>query len=217
MFVKECDAVCLLPGGFGTLDEGLEVLTLLQTGKREMVPVVMLDAPGGDFWQEFQRFIERQLLDRKMISPEDTSLYKLTDRVDVAVEEILQFFRVYHSMRYVKNKLVFRRSASTAATSAAYDSSLIASTAGGELKPRYAAGVSGCSRRMSRQACNENRPRWWKNTVCARLRIGRLASAMSYSQFGGAKSNTARNVRLNRNEGASARRSRAGSGPACSK
>jgi hypothetical protein len=97
-----------LPGGFGTLDEGLEVLTLLQTGKREMVPVVMLDAPGGDFWQEFQRFIERQLLDRKMISPEDTSLYKLTDRVDVAVDEILQFFRVYHSMRYVKNKLVFR-------------------------------------------------------------------------------------------------------------
>jgi uncharacterized protein (TIGR00730 family) len=108
MFVKECDAVCLLPGGFGTLDEGLEVLTLLQTGKREMVPVVLLDAPGGDFWKEFQHFIEKQLLDRKMISPEDTSLYKLTDRVDVAVEEILQFFRVYHSMRYVKNKLVFR-------------------------------------------------------------------------------------------------------------
>ena len=50
MFVKECDAVCLLPGGFGTLDEGLEVLTLLQTGKRDMVPVVFLDAPGGKFW-----------------------------------------------------------------------------------------------------------------------------------------------------------------------
>jgi uncharacterized protein (TIGR00730 family) len=108
MFVKECDAVCLLPGGFGTLDEGLEVLTLLQTGKREMVPVVMLDAPGGDFWQEFQRFVEKQLLARGMISPEDQSLYKLTDRVDSALDEILQFFRVYHSMRYVKNRLVFR-------------------------------------------------------------------------------------------------------------
>jgi uncharacterized protein (TIGR00730 family) len=108
MFVKECDAVCLLPGGFGTLDEGLEVLTLLQTGKREMVPVVMLDAPGGDFWQEFQRFVEKQLLARAMISPEDLRLYKLTDRVDAAVDEILQFFRVYHSMRYVKNRLVFR-------------------------------------------------------------------------------------------------------------
>ena len=60
-----------MPGGFGTLDEGLEVLTLLQTGKREMVPVVLLDAPGGDFWQEFQRFVEKQLLERQMISPED--------------------------------------------------------------------------------------------------------------------------------------------------
>ena len=59
MFVKECDAVCLLPGGFGTLDEGLEVLTLLQTGKRDMVPVVFLDAPGGDFWQAFEQFVER--------------------------------------------------------------------------------------------------------------------------------------------------------------
>ncbi len=108
MFVKECDAVCLLPGGFGTLDEGLEVLTLLQTGKREMVPVVMLDPPGGNFWSEFQRFVQNQLLSRGMISPEDQSLYKLTDNCQVAVDEILQFFRVYHSMRYVKNKLVFR-------------------------------------------------------------------------------------------------------------
>ncbi len=108
MFVKECDAVCLLPGGFGTLDEGLEVLTLLQTGKRDMVPVVFLDEPGGKFWQPFMKFIQDRLLADKMISPEDLSLYKLTDSVDVAVEEILNFFRVYHSMRYVKNKLVIR-------------------------------------------------------------------------------------------------------------
>ena len=104
MFVKECDAVCLLPGGFGTLDEGLEVLTLLQTGKRDMVPVVFLDAPGGTFWSEFQQFVERQLLGDGMISPEDLSLYKLTDSVDEAVAEILQFFRVYHSMRYVQQQ-----------------------------------------------------------------------------------------------------------------
>ena len=108
MFVKECDAVCLLPGGFGTLDEGLEVLTLLQTGKRDMVPVVLLDAPGGEFWKDFQMFVERRLLGHGMISPEDLSLYKLTDSVDEAVAEILDFFRVYHSMRYVKNKLVLR-------------------------------------------------------------------------------------------------------------
>ncbi|MCC7083449.1 MAG: TIGR00730 family Rossman fold protein [Pirellulales bacterium] len=108
MFVKECDAVCLFPGGFGTLDEGLEVLTLLQTGKRDMVPVVFLDEPGGQFWQPFMKFIEDRLLADKMISPEDLSLYKLTDSVDAAVEEILGFFRVYHSMRYVKNNLVIR-------------------------------------------------------------------------------------------------------------
>ncbi|MBI3837006.1 MAG: LOG family protein [Planctomycetia bacterium] len=108
MFVKECDAVCLLPGGFGTLDEGLEVLTLLQTGKRDMVPLVFLDAPGGSFWTDFQQFIERRLLGAGMISPEDLALYKLTDSVDVAVQEILKFFKVYHGMRYVKHKLVFR-------------------------------------------------------------------------------------------------------------
>jgi hypothetical protein len=108
MFVKECDAVCCLPGGFGTLDEGLEVLTLLQTGKRDMVPVVFLDAPGESFWQPFQDFVKNSLLQRKLISPEDLSLYKLTDSVEEAVAETLQFYRIYHSMRYVKNKLVLR-------------------------------------------------------------------------------------------------------------
>ena len=108
MFVKECDAVCLLPGGFGTLDEGLEVLTLLQTGKRDMVPVVFLDEPGGSFWTDFQQYVERRLLGHAMISPDDLALYRLTDSVQVAVAEILQFFKVYHSMRYVKNKLVLR-------------------------------------------------------------------------------------------------------------
>jgi uncharacterized protein (TIGR00730 family) len=108
MFVKECDAVCCLPGGFGTLDEGLEVLTLLQTGKRDMVPVVFLDAPGGEYWVDFQKYVEKHLLGGGMISREDFSLYKLTDNVQEAVQEILQFFRVFHSMRYVKNKLVLR-------------------------------------------------------------------------------------------------------------
>ncbi len=111
MFVKECDAVCLLPGGFGTLDEGLEVLTLLQTGKRDLVPVVLLDAPGGSFWQDWHKFVQRQLLQGGMISAEDTSLYKLTDNVEEAVEETLNFYRRYHSMRYVKRNLVFRLNA----------------------------------------------------------------------------------------------------------
>jgi hypothetical protein len=108
MFVKESNAMCLLPGGFGTLDEGLEVLTLLQTGKRDMVPVVFLDEPGGSYWKEFDHFIQRHLLARRLICPEDLSLYKLTDSVDEAVAEILGFFRIYHSMRYVKNQLALR-------------------------------------------------------------------------------------------------------------
>jgi hypothetical protein len=108
MFVKECDAVVCLPGGFGTLDEALEVLTLLQTGKRDMVPLVLLDAPGGTYWQSFHEFIVTNLLGREMISPEDLSLFVMTDKCDQAVEEILSFYRVYHSMRYVKHLVVFR-------------------------------------------------------------------------------------------------------------
>ena len=108
MFVKECHAVCCLPGGFGTLDEGLEVLTLLQTGKRDLVPVVFLDAPGDGYWQDFQQFVLKRLKAPALISPEDISLYKLTDNVDEAVAETLTFYRVFHSMRYVKHRLVFR-------------------------------------------------------------------------------------------------------------
>jgi uncharacterized protein (TIGR00730 family) len=108
MFVKECDAVCLLPGGFGTLDEGLEVLTLLQTGKRDVVPVVLLDEPGGTYWQAFHEFVIEQLLRRGMISEEDLALYKVTDDVEAAALEILGFYHNYHSMRYVQEKLVLR-------------------------------------------------------------------------------------------------------------
>ena len=108
MFVKESDAFCLMPGGFGTLDEGLEVLTLFQTGKHDMMPVVLLDEPGGGYWKAFDQFVRDQLLDRGMIGPEDLSLYRPTDRVDEAVAEILRFFSAYHSMRYVRTNLVFR-------------------------------------------------------------------------------------------------------------
>jgi len=80
----------------------------LQTGKRDMVPVVFVDEPGGKFWQPLVEFFRSTLLGAGMISPEDLSLFKITDSVDVAKEEVLQFFRVYHSMRYVKQDLVFR-------------------------------------------------------------------------------------------------------------
>jgi uncharacterized protein (TIGR00730 family) len=108
MFVKECDAVVCLPGGFGTLDEALEVLTLLQTGKHDMMPVVFLDEPGGTYWRGLDEFVQRNLLATGMISPEDVSLYSLTDTVANAVAEVTGFYRNYHSMRYVKSQLVFR-------------------------------------------------------------------------------------------------------------
>ncbi|MFZ1934631.1 MAG: TIGR00730 family Rossman fold protein [Thermoguttaceae bacterium] len=108
MFVKESDAFCLMPGGFGTLDEGLEVLTLLQTGKHDMMPVVLLDEPHGSYWTAFDQFVRDQLLDRGMIGVEDMSLYRQTNRVEEAVEEVLRFYSVYHSMRYVRTNLVFR-------------------------------------------------------------------------------------------------------------
>jgi uncharacterized protein (TIGR00730 family) len=108
MFVKECDAVVCLPGGFGTLDEAFEVLTLLQTGKRELVPLVFLDAPGGSYWTDWLAFVERHLLDGRMIAPEDVSLFKITDSVDDTVAEILRFYSVFHSMEYVHGRLVLR-------------------------------------------------------------------------------------------------------------
>lgn len=108
LFVKESDAVACFPGGFGTQDETFEVLTLVQTGKSHLFPIVLMDAPGGDYWERWQAYIRDVLLVRKLISVEDLSLYKLTTSIDEAVTEVLTFYRVYHSMRYVGRDLVFR-------------------------------------------------------------------------------------------------------------
>lgn len=108
MFVKECHAVVCLPGGFGTLDEAMEVLTLNQTGKHDPIPVVFLDAPGGSYWKKFDEFLRQELLGSGMISPDDTSLYLVTDKCEEAVAECTNFYRVYHSMRYVGERLVLR-------------------------------------------------------------------------------------------------------------
>src|SRR6266478_1973235 len=84
LFVKESDAVALFPGGFGTLDEGCEVLTLSQTGKSHLFPIVMVVEPGGDYWKQWERYIKEVLLARRMISPADLALFKVTDSVDEA-------------------------------------------------------------------------------------------------------------------------------------
>jgi hypothetical protein len=107
-FVKEAAAVVLFPGGFGTLDEGFEILTLVQTGKAQPIPIVMLEAPRGTYWKTWQRHVEDHLLRRALISEEDLSLYRLTDNVDEAVEEITRYYRVFHSARYVRDLLVLR-------------------------------------------------------------------------------------------------------------
>lgn len=108
MFVKECDGVVLCPGGLGTLDEGLEVLTLLQTGKRDLVPVVFLEPEPAGLWEDFDRFVRKRLLGEGLISPEDLELYRRTCSVDETVAEITGFYKIYHSQRYVREKLVFR-------------------------------------------------------------------------------------------------------------
>ncbi|MEM9825943.1 MAG: LOG family protein [Planctomycetota bacterium] len=108
MFVKECSGVVCCPGGFGTLDEALETLTLMQTGKQTMMPLVLLDHSGGSYWQDLGKFIDKHLNQGGMISPEDVNLYKITNSVDEAIDEMLQFYNVYHSMRYVHDRLVLR-------------------------------------------------------------------------------------------------------------
>ncbi len=108
MFVKECSAVVCAPGGYGTLDETLEVLTLIQTGKQTMMPVVLLDRPGGSYWKDLGKFFETHLRDQRLICDEDLNLFRITDCVQTAVDEVLSFYRVYHSCRYVGDRLVFR-------------------------------------------------------------------------------------------------------------
>lgn len=108
LFVKEVHGIVLFPGGFGTQDECFETLTLVQTGKRDLMPIVCVDEPGGTYWSAWLKFIEDHLLDTHLISPADLSLMKVTDDLEEAVEAVLGFYSVYHSMRYVRGKLVLR-------------------------------------------------------------------------------------------------------------
>ncbi|MDB6051573.1 MAG: Rossman fold protein family [Pseudomonas sp.] len=107
-FVKEADALVLCPGGFGTLDEALEVLTLIQTGKSPIVPIVLLDTPGGSFWQEALNFIKNQLEANRYILPSDMKLLRLVYSAEEAVDEINCFYTNFHSSRWLKNKFVIR-------------------------------------------------------------------------------------------------------------
>jgi uncharacterized protein (TIGR00730 family) len=108
LFVKEVHAVALFPGGYGTLDELFEILTLVQTGKRDPLPIVCVDTPESTYWDDWEIFIRRQLLDRKLISPNDLALFRIAHSVPDAVREIVGFYSVYHSSRYIRDQLVIR-------------------------------------------------------------------------------------------------------------
>ena len=108
MFLRSSHAVVLFPGGFGTMDEGFEVLTLVQTGKSVPVPIVMVDRPGGGFWDAWQVYVKQHLLERGLISAEDLHLYKITDNVDEAVHEVRHFYSNYHSLRFARDEIVIR-------------------------------------------------------------------------------------------------------------
>ena len=108
IFIRHSDAVALFPGGFGTLDEGYEALTLMQTGKSQLMPLVLVDKPGGTYWKTWDKHIREHLLRDQLISADDLNLYQITDSADEAVKIITRFYRNFHSTRWVKDALVIR-------------------------------------------------------------------------------------------------------------
>jgi predicted Rossmann-fold nucleotide-binding protein len=107
-FMKEAKAFALLPGGFGTLDEAFELLTLMQTGRSAICPVVLLEAEGGTYWQTWRAFVEQELVERGLVDPNDLGLVARCTTVDEAVREVTHFYSRYHSMRFVGRRLVVR-------------------------------------------------------------------------------------------------------------
>lgn len=108
MLMKESDGFLVLPGGVGTLDEAFELLTLIQTGKGQPAPIVLLDIPDDSYWGSWASFMEKEVASRGLISPEDSALWRVTDSAQEAADEILGFYRNYHSSRWVGDLMVLR-------------------------------------------------------------------------------------------------------------
>jgi hypothetical protein len=108
MFIRQSDAIVLFPGGFGTLDEGYEALTLMQTGKAKLRPLLLMDHPGGSYWKAFDRYVREHLLGNGLISSDDLMLYQLSTVCEEAVRVINRFYRNYHSARFVREWFVIR-------------------------------------------------------------------------------------------------------------
>jgi uncharacterized protein (TIGR00730 family) len=108
MFVKEADAVVVFPGGFGTQDELFESITLVQTGKSPVVPILLIDRPDGTYWSRWQEFLRDDMMSRGYIDANEMNLVKIVTAADAAVNEIATFYRTYHSYRLVNEQLVIR-------------------------------------------------------------------------------------------------------------
>ena len=108
IFIRHSDAIALFPGGFGTMDEGYEALTLMQTGKSQLMPLVLIDRPGGTYWKTWDKHIREHLLRDQLISPDDLHLYHITDNANEAVKIVTRFYRNFHSSRFVKDLFVIR-------------------------------------------------------------------------------------------------------------
>src|SRR5437660_2870526 len=108
IFLRHSDAIVLFPGGFGTMDEGYEALTLMQTGKSRLMPLVLIDRPGGTHWKTWDKNVREHLLRDQLISPDDLNLYQITDDTDQAVKIITRFYRNFQSSRFVKELFVIR-------------------------------------------------------------------------------------------------------------
>ena len=108
IFIRHSDAIALFPGGFGTMDEGYEALTLMQTGKSQLMPLVLIDRPGGTYWKTWDKHVREHLLRDQLISPDDLNLYQITDDTDQAVRIITRFYRNFQSTRFVKELFVIR-------------------------------------------------------------------------------------------------------------
>ncbi len=107
-FLKESDAITLFPGGFGTQDEAFETMTLCQTGRQPLIPLILIDKPNGNYWHNWHNYLQENVLSRGYINPEDLQIYTITDNPVTACEIITKFYRVYHSSRYVKDLFVMR-------------------------------------------------------------------------------------------------------------
>jgi uncharacterized protein (TIGR00730 family) len=107
-FVKHSDAIALFPGGFGTMDEAFESFTLMQTGKTNIIPLILVDAPRGNFWRTFEKYLREHLLGDKLISEEDFTLFKITDDLEFARREVVNFYYNFHSYRYISDIMIIR-------------------------------------------------------------------------------------------------------------